>query len=284
MLFSNITGYVHDMTLELKKPLIAEPATNTEEGTSYGKYNSTESVAALAYSVRKPESLGSEGVNGNYGVVRNVKVKMASDVYVQGAVAAGLVCWVHHDGLIDNCQVKGSILSWTPNNLGSEPAEARRYVGGVVACAAKGSITNCTYDYYSGKTTLDIAPLSGKLQTFYGGILGGTAVKEIRGVRENPQVSIVDCASWYQATFNVSSDALLAEKRRHGAILGYSYYTDNNTNFVGTITDTSTAGFCQGNWWQADMDGVALNGVLNGYTIETTIGKRNAVTPAQVTF
>lgn len=282
MLFSNITGYVHDMTLELKKPLIAEPATNTDtSSSSYGKYNSTESVAALAYSVRQPETMGTDPV-GNYGVVRNVKVKIDEGAYVQGATAAGLVCWVHHDGVVENCSVKGSILSWTPDNRGGDAAEARRYVGGVVACAAKGVITNCTYDNYTGQKTLDIAVLSGKLTTYYGGILGGTVVKEISGVREEPAVSIVDCASWYQASFDVSTDALLAEKRRHGAILGYSYYGRDAVNYVGTITEGD--GICQGNWWQADMDGVALNGVLNGYTGETTIGKRNAVMPAQVTF
>lgn len=283
MLFSNITGYVHDMTLELKKPLIADPATNTDQSsTSFGKYNSTESIAALAYSVRKPETMGTDPV-GNYGVVRNVKVKIDTDAYVQGATAAGLVCWVHHDGVVENCSVKGSILSWTPDNRGDDAAEARRYVGGVVACAAKGVITNCTYDYYTDQKTLDIAELSGKLTTYYGGILGGTVVKEINGVREEPAVSIVDCASWYQASFDVSTDALLAEKRRHGAILGYSYYGKDAVNNVGTITEGED-GICQGNWWQADMDGVALNGVLNGYTVETTIGKRNAVMPAQVTF
>lgn len=277
MLFSNITGYVHDMTLELKKPLIAVPALNTE-----GKYNSTEAIAALAYSVRQPAT-GSEGTSGNYGVIRNVKVKIDAGAYVQGATAAGLVCWVHHDGVVDNCQVKGSVLSWTPDNRGDDAAEARRYVGGVVACAAKGSISNCTYDYYSGQKTLDIAALSGKLTTYYGGILGGTAVKEISSVREEPKVSIVDCASWYQASFDVSSDALLAEKRRHGAILGYSFYGRDAVSLIGTITE-GEGQICQGNWWQADMDGVALNGVLNGYTVETTIGKRNAATPPQITF
>lgn len=277
MLFSNITGYVHDMTLELNKPLIATPALNNEH-----KYNSTEAIAALAYSVRQPATLGTEGVSGNYGVIRNVNVKIAEDAYVQGATASGLVCWVHHNGVVDNCNVKGSILSWTPdNNRGQDAADARRYVGGVVACAAQGTIMNSAYYTYSTKTTLDIAEHSGKLTTFYGGILGGTAVKDISGNREEPKVSIIDCASWYQATFG-TTDADISAKRQHGAILGYSYFSKDANNNVGTITEGT--GACQGNWWQADMDGVALNGVLNGYTIETTIGKRNAATPTPVNF
>lgn len=280
MLFSNITGYVHDMTLELKKPLIAKPALNAD-----GKYNSTEAIAALAYSVRQPETLGSAGTSGDYGVVRNVKVKMKEgDSYVQGATAAGLVCWVHHNGVVDNCQVKGSVLSWTPKNSGEGgTSDAKRYVGGIVACAAQATIKNSTYYFYSSQPTLDIADGSGKMQTYYGGILGGTSVKEISGNREEPKVSIVDCASWYQVTFDVNKPDGLAAQKQHGAILGFSQYTKDANNYVGTATE-GEPGECQGNWWQADMDGVAQNGLLNGYTVVTTIGKRNAVTPSQENF
>lgn len=274
MLFSNITGYVHDMTLELNKPLIADPVVNAEH-----KYNATEAIAALAYSVRQPATLGSEGTGGNYGVIRNVKVKMTEgDSYVQGATAAGLVCWVHHNGVVDNCQVKGSVLSWSPSTSSTGGStDAKRYVGGVVACAAKGTINNSTY-YYS-QPTLDIVDGSGKMQTYYGGILGGTVVKDISGEREYPKVSIVDCASWYQDTFPGTTEGIEA-KRHHGSILGYSYYTKDAANVIGTATE-GEPGECQGNWWQADMDGVAQNGILNGYTVVTTIGKRNAVTPVQ---
>lgn len=277
MLFSNITGYVHDLTIEVNKPLIATLVTNNE-----GKYNSTEAIAALAYAVRQPERIGTDPL-GSYGVIRNVNVKIAEDAYVQGATAAGLVCWAYHDGVVENCNVIGPVLSWTPNNHGEVTTDAKRYVGGVVACAARATITNCTYSA-NGKTTLDIATYSGKMQTYYGGILGGTAVKgnyaEGSGDREEPKVSLVDCASWYQKDFG-TTDAGVEERNHHGAILGYSYYTDIN-NIIGTIPEGD--GACQGNWWQADMDGVALKGLLNGYTVETTIGKRNAVMPTQVTF
>lgn len=277
MLFSNITGYVHDMTLELKNSLIADPVKNADD-----KYNATEAIAALAYSVRQPATLGNEGPSGNYGVIRNVKVKIDEGCYVQGATAAGLVCWVHHNGVVDNCQVKGSVLSWSPNNSGVGSTDAKRYVGGVVACAAKGTINNSTYYYYSSRPTLDIVTGSGTMQTYYGGILGGTVVKDISGEREEPKVSIVDCASWYQATFADTSEGQ-ASKRQHGAILGYSYYTKDAANVIGTATEGEPSE-CQGNWWQADMDGVAQNGLLNGYTVATTIGRRNAVTPAQDNF
>lgn len=284
MLFSNITGYVHDLTLEVNKPLIATPALNTES-----KYSSTEAIAALAYAVRQPATLGTEGSKGNYGVIRNVNVKIAPDAYVQAANAAGLVCWVHHNGVVDNCNVKGAVLSWTPDNRGTAANDAKRYVGGVVASAARATIKNCAYYVYSetenqGWKTLDLAEHSGEYNTFYGGILGGTPVQGTQSNQETPQVSIIDCASWYQATFDDTTDAGLAKKRHHGAILGYSYYTENNNSSIGTVAPDAPIGGCQGNWWQADMNGIAPNGVLNGYTVETTIGKRNAVMPTEVNF
>lgn len=281
MLFSNITGYVHDLTLEVEKPLIATPTENEQ-----GKYISTEAIAALAYAVRQPATLGTEGSKGNYGVIRNVNVKIARDAYVQAANAAGLVCWVHHNGVVDNCNVKGAILSWAPDNRGGATNDAKRYVGGVVATAAKATIKNCAYYVYSDPEwkTLDIAEHSGKDNTFYGGILGGTTVQGTQSNQETPAVSIIDCASWYQATFNESDTEELEKKRHHGAILGYSYYTENNNSSIGTVAPDAPIGGCQGNWWQADMNGIAPIGVLNGYTVETTIGKRNAVMPTEVNF
>ena len=285
MLFSNITGYVHDLTLEVEKPLIATPALNDQDK----KYISTEAIAALAYAVRQPATLGTEGPKGNYGVIRNVNVKIAPGAYVQAANAAGLVCWVHHNGVVDNCNVKGAVLSWTPDNRGTAANDAKRYVGGVVASAARATIKNCAYYVYSetdnqGWKTLDLAEHSGEYNTYYGGILGGTTVQGVSPNQENPQVSIIDCASWYQATFDDTTDAGLAKKRHHGAILGYSYYTENNNSSIGTVAPDAPIGGCQGNWWQADMNGIAPNGVLNGYTVETTIGKRNAVMPTEVNF
>lgn len=270
MLFSNITGYVHDLTIELAKPLIAVPGTNSE-----GINDATDAIAPLAYSVRQPKTLGTEDINGNYGVIRNVKVKMLEDTYVQAATASGLVCWAHRGGVVDNCQVKGSILSWTPDGGGSN--DGKRYVGGVVACASQASITNCTYYQITNSKTFDIATGSGKMNTFYGGILGGTVDNVIDGDHDYPHVSIVDCASWYQHTFPNTEEGN-NDKLHHGAILGYSYYDKDNITTIGTMTDGDNV--CQGNWWQADMDGVARGGVMNGFTIETTIGKRNAVTPA----
>lgn len=277
MLFSNITGYVHDMTIELSAPLIAKLSISTDP-QSVGTYTSIEAIAPLAYSVCQPQSLGSQGTQGNYGVVRNVNVKMADNAYVQAATAGGLVCWAHRGGVVDNCNVKGSVLSWTPNNH-SGMTDATRYVGGIVACAANATLSNNTY--YGADKTLTIAQGSGEMKTYYGGILGGTTVKDISGSREEPQVSLIDNASWYQTTFE-NSDKGNTERRYRGAILGFSHYLKDAVNTLGTVMEGTE--ICQGNWWQADMDGVAQNGLLNGYNIETTIGRRNAVTPPTVDF
>ena len=62
----------------------------------------------------------------------------------------------------------------------------------------------------------------------------------------------------------------LAKDSYHGGILGNA--------LLGT--SESATKDCQGNWWQSDCNGV---GKFIG-TVESTIGKRNAITPTEKTF
>lgn len=261
MLFTNITGSVHDLVLNLAKPLIATPATSS---ITPGKLNATDAIAPLAYAVR-----------GSSAKVSNVKVKMADGAFVQAATPAGLVCWVNEGGTIEDCLVKGSVMSWVPNTgayASDETADARRYAGGVVACAARATIKGCAYQPPQAQTgmaapaTLASADRSGKLQTYYGGILGAATVKDINGSREIPAVSIIDCTSQYQYT---GVDDVVY----HGAVVGTTVYTESRVNYNGTIT--TDPGMCQGNWWAQRGIGT----VLNGMTIEDAIGRCNAVEP-----
>lgn len=255
MLFTNITGSVHDLTLSLTVPLIATPGVSTEAATK-DKLNATDAIAPLAYAVR-----------GSTASVSNVKVKMADDAYVQAATPAGLVCWVNEGGTVENCQVRGKVQTWVPNTgayaNNTESSDARRYAGGFVACAAQATIRQCTY--YAVDNTLTRESASGKLQTFYGGIVGASTVKDINSVKEYPAVSIIDCISWYQFT-STNPDEL----RYHGSIIGNAEYTKDNQNYSGTISD-----MCQGNWWAQRGAGT----ILTGMTIEEVIGKCSAVTP-----
>lgn len=256
MLFSNITGKVHDLTIYLAKPLIATPSVNNE---SDRVLSSTDAIAPLAYSVR-----------GTDAKVTNVKVKMADDAYVQAAMPAGLVCWVNDGGTIDYCQVKGKILSWLPNaysgsSADSDRADARRYAGGIVAAAAKATIKNCIF-HSATNTLMEAKAEKSGAKVFYGGILGATATKDISGTFEYPSVSIVDCVSW------LAPDA--SEKTK-GAVVGRAQYIKDNHPYTGTVT--SGDDICQGNWWNTTYSGVADR--VDGETTESVIGKCNGATP-----
>lgn len=258
MLFSNITGKVHDLTIYLAKPLIAKPSANGD-----GVLTSTDAIAPLAYSVR-----------GADAIVSNIKIKMADDAYVQSATPAGLVCWANEGATIDNCQVKGKILSWLPNVYNGTGATediqsgARRYAGGIVAAAAKATIKSCIF-YPVSNTLKEAKTTPSGAQEYYGGILGGTVVKDISSSFEEPAVSIVDCISWFAPNKDTEPTK--------GAIVGRAQYTSKNDNHNHNGTVTSGPGICQGNWWNTTSNGVADR--LDGETTESVIGKCNAATP-----
>lgn len=253
MLFSNITGKVSDLTIYLAKPLIATPSENESKVLT-----SIDAIAPLAYSVR-----------GESAKISNIKVKMSEDAYVQAALPAGLVCWANAGATIENCQVKGKIQSWLPNGHSSETGEgtsdARRYAGGIVAEAAKATIKGCIF-HSATNTLIEAKTKPSGVTVYYGGILGCTAVKDIAGSRENPEVSIIDCISW------LSSEKTETTK---GAIVGRAWYTENSTNHTGTVT--SGENMCQGNWWNTTYNGVASR--KEGETIESVIGKCSGATP-----
>ncbi len=257
MLFSNITGKVHDLTIYLAKPLIATPSVNNPTDKVL---SSTDAIAPLAYSVRGAEA-----------VVSNIKVKMSDAAYVQAAMPAGLVCWANQGATIDHCQVKGQIQSWLPNAYSGassdDQSDARRYAGGIVAAAAQATIRNCTF-HSATNTLMEAKAKKSGAQVFYGGILGGTVVKDISGSYEEPAVSIVDCISWL---------APETTETTKGAIVGRAQYTSKTDSHNHTGTVTSGPDICQGNWWNTTYNGVANR--LEGETTESVIGKCNAATP-----
>lgn len=254
MLFSNITGQVHDLVINISVPLIATPSVNNETDKVL---SAVDAIAPLAYSVR-----------GADAKISNIKVKMDEGVFVQAALPAGVVCWANEGATIEDCQVKGQILSWLPNaaitESSSGESDARRYAGGIVACAAKATIKRCTF--LSASNTLKEAKSSGTT-VYYGGILGATVIKDINGSRENPEVSLIDCVSWFSPE---------ATEQNKGAIVGRAQYTDtDNKNYNGTVTSGENK--CQGNWWNTTYKGVADR--LAGETEESVIGKCSGATP-----
>lgn len=254
MLFSNIMGSVHDLTIYLAKPLIAKPSTNANN-----ILNAVDAIAPLAYAV-----------TGENAKISNIKVKMAAENYIQAAMPAGVVCWAYGGATVEKCQVKGTILSWLPktgveNEEGEgTTSDAIRYAGGIVALAAKASIRECIF--HSSTNTLKQSYNTSNT-VYYGGILGGTRQKKsTTGNTEDPEVSLIDCISWL-----TPSD----DEKTKGTVIGYAVFTKDNKEMNGTVTTGNDA--CQGNWWNTTYPGVVKK--VSDKKIEEVIGTCNSYTP-----
>lgn len=250
MLFNYILGEVKNLTIYLDKPLVAKPTLGTDN-----TYNAEDAFAPLAYAVY-----------GEDAKISNVNVKGAADAYVQASTPAGLVVWAYGGATITGCKVKIPVHMWLPSSMGGD---AKHYAGGIVACAAKASITQCQYlgneeSSVSGSQYSTSAKLSPNY--YYGGILGGTSIKN----NEAPVLTIKDCTSWFLASQNTEG----SDKSSRAGIIGYCSYADNDGS--STIRNGMAEGN-EGNWWQ--QTSVGAHTYLNSLTEEKVIGKRNGVTP-----
>ena len=251
MLFSNIMNDIYDLTIRLGGDLLA----------TYGDGNDV--MAPLGYSVYAP--------TGQTVTLRNIQVKGGSH-RIQASTAAGLVVWAYGPGSarIEDCQVNAKICVW----LKGIGVDAKIYSGGIVANAARATITRCVYhtidETLYRNTAADSAtgtPEDGDDKStgiFFGGILGATSPKTIGTGTENPQVLITDCASWFSTTGS----------QQKGAIVGYAEYSAE-----GSVLTNGIADGCQGNWWETTSDAIGTG--ISGKTDEQIIGKRNAVAPTR---
>ena len=191
-------------------------------------------------------------VHGAEAKISNVKVKMASDaISVTASNPAGLVVWLYGGATISNCEAKVNIISQAPTTL----SQGHKFAGGIVAAVSNGTVTQCVL--HTGST------LSGSDSevAYYGGIVGGVMLKE--GSGDKLELTINDCTSYIK----------LANDAHHGSILGYA--------LNGTGSENATADGCQGNWWPTDTDCRGV-GSYDG-SVESAIGKRNAITPSENT-
>ena len=225
-IFQTITGQVHDFMVCLTGSLIATPLENA-----------TDAIAPLAFEV-----------HGADAEIRNVKVELAANTYIQAANPAGLVVWAWDDATITGCEVKADIRSEIGNYTGTQ---VRKYAGGIVSTVSRATVTQCVFHSISSTLT---GPASSSV-VYYGGIVGGIEKKD--GTSETPELTITDCTCFY----------VLPRDDYHGGILGYAIYSH----------DDATSKDCQGNWWPADSKGVG-----NAFSSdEAVIGKRNGVTPVE---
>lgn len=255
MLFNCILGEIDNLVLYLDRSLVAQPAEALNTDDNY-VYNASDAIAPLAYAVY-----------GTDARVNNVRVIAADTCYVQAATPGGLVAWVYGGATVSDCKVNVPVHMWLPAAMGGD---AKHYAGGIAACAAQATITECVYlgipeNSVSGSKYSSSAKSS--FNFYYGGIVGGTATKS----SETPKLVLTDCTSWFLAKRTTSEDP---DQSTRAGIIGYSCYAESSSS--STIRNGMAEGN-MGNWWQLSSPGVGY--WLPTLTEEAAIGKRNAVTP-----
>ena len=251
MLFTNIQNDIYDLTIRLGGDMIAVPNAENDEV-----------MAPLAYSVYAPADKTVK--------LSNIQVK-GGNHRIQASSAAGLVIWAYGPGkaIIEDCQVNAIVQVWVP----SIASDAKIYSGGIVANAARATITRCVYHtasetlYRNGAAAYNAVVVKEATPTdgiYFGGILGGTAPKGTDASAEKPVVLITDCTSWFGTK----------DMTTKGAIVGYAVYKEGSSNLANGITDG-----CQGNWWNSTSDAVGTS--YNNMADDQVLGRRNAVQPTQ---
>lgn len=250
MLFANIQGEVYDLNLVLDKPIVAArimDITNTETDAN------ADAIAALAYSVK-----GS-------GTISNITLKATADTYIQSSSPAGIAVWVSDGGTLRNCASNAPVIL----DIKTAGADARRYAGGIVACAEKGVITQCRY-YNEQSNAIRWANDNGKIkQCNYGGIVGGTS--EIANSQHNPELEMTDCSSWWPLPTFAETETV---RPTMGSVIGTTeYHGVSGTQVYNAMKDGNA-----GNWWTG-MTGAGL--WVTGKTEADVIGRKNSVVPTK---
>lgn len=201
-----------------------------------------------------------EAVVGNTAEIRNIVVN-AKGKTIQASNPAGVVVWAAGGAKVINCEATANIVAYVSAPNGND----RKYAGGIVSTASIATISQCVFHSDSKLTAAD--GISEATAIYYGGIVGG-----IGSWGETPKVTITDCASFCDSYLTTTEDDY------HGGILGFAQRKDSEKLYNATED-------CQGNWWPDNgkkiSNGVASKGLADGYTVEKTIGKRNAVKPEE---
>lgn len=262
MLFINITGKIHDLTVHCAKSLYGIPVYNEQSGAN----ELTDICSPLGYAL-----VGGE--------LENVKVTAAKDVFIQAAVAAGMVCWAKRGATMTNCESSVGVRLRYGKDL---PPNALRYGGGLVAQAGRATLTNCRYVSPEDLTTGNLICINdnntknptGDGKVYIGGIVGGTVVESAEAAgAELPYLVMKDCSSWYEKGLEKVSNGTTTK----GSIIGRSNYAPSSDDVVQGVYD------CGGNWWPVDKAGVGTWTQGQGLTEEKVIGRRNGVIPAKPT-
>ncbi len=239
-LFSHINGYFHDMTIYCAESIITTPY---EDGTDM--------ISPFAYAV-----------NGENSMIKNIKVKMAPEKYIQAANPAGLICRAYGGAQIIDCEVLVDLRVKFRDGYSNH--DSYRFAGGISAVSVDASFIGCKV--HTGTKILQDGTLTFNRQAQYrGGIVGGIVTES----GYIPGTVIEDCISWWNYGTLRDGDSPA------GAIIGSTQYFD--------ITSTLQQGLLPangGNWWSDQLRPAAD---ITGDDVITVLGRRNNVVPSEET-
>lgn len=244
MLFSVVKGEIKNLNLYCNASVVEGP-----------NPDNTNSIASLAYALE-----------GNKAKLTNVKVNMAENTYIQSAQPAGLVSWAYGGAVLKDCEVKVTLHAKLQNNASDSDQgnDARVYAGGIAAFAIDATFDGCKV--HSGTVIMEAVEEGGKLHTNFwrGGILGG-ATKNTGSSTTEPNVTIVECSSWWTDSHEGATC--------YGDIVGRSRYAKTTSEDANGISNASS-----GNWWSGRQPAGDL-----GMNYEKVLGKKNGVAPVENT-
>lgn len=163
MIFNDVQGKIHDLTVLVVKDLVA-----TQDATT-----ATDAIAPLAFSVY-----------GESAEISDIKVKTINDAVIKASNPAGVVVWAYNNATVKNCEVRVKIFA----NVATSINQGRKFAGGIVSTVSKATVTQCVFHSTS--------KLEGTASSvlYLGGIVGGIEKKE--GTTDTPELTITDCTSF----------------------------------------------------------------------------------------
>jgi len=241
-LFYEVRANMKDIVVDVRKTIAATEISNNS------------ATAALAYAV-----------NGNVEML-NIKVKTATDAYIEAANPSGIFVWAYNGARITSCQFKGNVRV----RLAIDLVDGQCYAGTIVSMAADATLTSCVCHTASPFSRAADGHSDVDNKIFYGGIVGGTYYKKVSETEIYvPNLLISDCTSNFDYDDTVESN-----KTHLGSIIGFAKYDDGDNFYHGLASD------CQGNWWINGQVAISTKGLMEGKTEKDAIGKCNAIKPA----
>lgn len=212
MIFNDVQGKIHDLTVLVVKDLVA-----TQDATT-----ATDAIAPLAFSV-----------HGSSAEISDIKVKTVNDAVIKASNPAGVVVWAYDNATVKNCEVRVNIFA----NVATSINQGRKFAGGIVSTVSKATVTQCVFHSTS--------KLEGTASSvlYLGGIVGGIEKKE--GTTDNPELTITDCTSFILLSKDAHHGCVLGnakfgeEEATSKACQGNWWQTD--CNGVGTPSGSDEA-------------------------------------------